>query len=109
MPKLDMMEDNVVDFIDIWKVGIGMLGEQGAESIHTTFNQLTYTYANMMNDVEWLKCVAMENNRQMFPDNVALLTHPIKKRRNMQDNYLPVLYTHPSHFLSLLFTLFYVH
>ena len=45
-PKLHMIEGhvNVVDFIGEWGVGIGMLGEQGAESIHTVFNQLARTY-----------------------------------------------------------------
>ena len=42
-PKLHMMEDHVVDFVSQWRVGIGMLGEQGAESIHTVFNQLGQT------------------------------------------------------------------
>ena len=51
-PKLHMMEDHVVDFVGEWGICIGMLGEQGAESIHTVFNQLARTYANITNGVE---------------------------------------------------------
>ena len=39
-PKLHMLEDFVVDFISQWRVGSGKMGEQGAGSIHTVFNQL---------------------------------------------------------------------
>ncbi len=42
-PKLHMVEDHIVDFIRRWRVGLGMLGEQGAESIHARFNQLERT------------------------------------------------------------------
>ena len=34
-PKLHMIEDHVVDFISQWRVRFGMIGEQGAESIHS--------------------------------------------------------------------------
>lgn len=43
-PKLHMVEDHIVPFIQQWGIGIGMLGEQGAESIHARFNQLERTY-----------------------------------------------------------------
>ena len=79
-PKLPMIEDYVVDFIDIWRVGIGMLGEQGAESIHTTFNLLARTYANMTNGVEQLKSVVKEHYRQICPNNIALQP-PIKRKK----------------------------
>ena len=54
-PKLHMMEDHVVDFISQWRVGLGMMGGQGAESIHTVFNQLNRTYANITNKVARFK------------------------------------------------------
>ncbi len=42
-PKLHMVEDHIVNFIRRWRVGLGMLGEQGAESIHARFNQFERT------------------------------------------------------------------
>lgn len=46
-PKLHMLEDHVVDFLRKWKVGLGFLGEQGAESIHARFNSIRRNYVNM--------------------------------------------------------------
>ena len=92
------MEDHVVDFIDIWRVGIGMLGEEGAESIHTTFNQLTRNYTNMMNGVEQLKSerynVVMEHYQQICPDNFALQPPPVKRmKKKARQLFASALYT----------------
>ena len=35
-----------VDWLDQWQVGIGLMGEQGAEAIHAYFNNLKVTYRN---------------------------------------------------------------
>jgi hypothetical protein len=43
-PKLHMLEDHVVPFIRQWRVGLGMMSEQGAESIHARFNALERTF-----------------------------------------------------------------
>ena len=42
-PKLHMLEDHATDFVEKWKTGFGMYGEQGGESIHNEFNQLKVT------------------------------------------------------------------
>ena len=39
-PKLHILEDHMVNFLRNWRVGCGLLGEQGAESIHKVYNQL---------------------------------------------------------------------
>ena len=38
-PKLHMLEDHVVPFLQRWNLGFGFLGEQNAESIHAQFNR----------------------------------------------------------------------
>lgn len=43
------MEDHIVPFVKKWKVGPGMMGEHGGESIHHLFNELKQRYANMPN------------------------------------------------------------
>ena len=70
-----------MDFISKWGVGLGMLGEQGAESIHTIFNQLRRTYANMPNRVAQLKSIVTEHHRQVCPDNRAQKVPPLKRRK----------------------------
>ena len=47
-PKLHSLEDHVVSFVRKWKVGPGMMGEHGAESIHHLFNKLGERYCGMM-------------------------------------------------------------
>ena len=39
-PKLHILEDHMVNFLRKCRVGCGLLGEQGAESIHKVYNQL---------------------------------------------------------------------
>ena len=74
-----MLEEHVVPFIRQWRVGLGMLEEQGVEGIHARFNNLERTYSNMSNHVERLKCVVAEHWRQVCPANV-FLQPPVQKR-----------------------------
>ena len=37
---IHILEDHMVNFLLNWRVGCGLLGEQGAESIHKVYNQL---------------------------------------------------------------------
>ena len=39
-PKLHMLEVHMVPLINKWHYGMGFMGEQGAESIHTSFNAI---------------------------------------------------------------------
>ncbi len=43
-PKLHMLEDHTIPFLKKWGVGLGFLGEHGAESIHARFNSLRRTF-----------------------------------------------------------------
>ena len=44
-PKMHILEEHVVLFIQKWRVGLSMMGEQGAESIYARFNALERTYS----------------------------------------------------------------
>ena len=80
-----MMEDHVVDFISQWRVGLGMMGEQGAESIHTVFNQLNRTYANITNKVAKLKSMMTEHHRQICPENSIYRVPPAKRKKLVRE------------------------
>ena len=82
-PKLHMIEDHVVPFLQQWKVGLGMLGEQGAEGIHVHFNQLEQTYCNMANGVERLCAMVVDHFQQVCPENVAL-EPPVTTRKKSE-------------------------
>ena len=79
-----MIEDHVVPFLQQWKVGLGMLGEQGAEGIHARFNQLEQTYCNMANGVERLRAMVADHFRQVCPENIAL-EPPVMKRKKREE------------------------
>ena len=70
-PKLHMIEDHMVDFLRKWRVGCGLLGEQGAESIHIKFNELHRNYSNIRNSEDRLRQVTLEHHRRTSP----LLNH----------------------------------
>lgn len=82
-PKLHMMEDHIVPFLRQWKRGLGLLGEQGAESIHARFNNIRANYSNMHNRVERLECIMKEHFSQVCPENIIRLP-PVKKRKAVE-------------------------
>ena len=56
--KLHMLEDHMMPFLKLWKgVGFGLMGEQGAESIHADLNNLK----RMPDSVERLRCTIKEH------------------------------------------------
>ncbi len=57
LPKMHLLEDHVVPWLRRWHVGFGFMGEQGAESIHCSFNQLTRAYMGVRGCVDQFKLV----------------------------------------------------
>uniref|UniRef100_A0A7M5XJ63 Uncharacterized protein n=1 Tax=Clytia hemisphaerica TaxID=252671 RepID=A0A7M5XJ63_9CNID len=51
-PKLHLLEDHAVNFMEKWGSSFGIYGEQGADSIHKTFNEMKTKYHSMKNDVQ---------------------------------------------------------
>ena len=84
-PKLHMLEDHVIEFIQRWKVGLGLMGEQGAESIHARFNQIERAYANMPNGVDRLTATMKEHFREVCPENIVRQPLPKKYKKAKDD------------------------
>jgi hypothetical protein len=80
LPKMHMLEEHVVPWLRKWHVGFGLLGEQGVESIHKHFNQLTRTYKSVPEQVDQLRTLMTEHLLHIAPEHVAA-TPDIKKRR----------------------------
>ncbi len=79
LPKMHLMEDHAVAWIRKWHLGFGAMGEQGAESIHASFNGIERSFANMIhNKVDRLRSVMREHHLRVSPTNLALLP-PVKK------------------------------
>ena len=81
LPKQHMLEDHVIPWLEKWKVGFGCMGEQGAESIHASFNNVERVYASTANRVQRLQGVLQHHYLQFNPDNVSLKPSPAKKKK----------------------------
>ena len=81
-PKLHMLEDHLVPFLKNWHIGLGFLGEQGAESVHSHFNKISRNYANMPNSVQRLENIMAEHLRQVCPDNIIRKPPPKKRAKS---------------------------
>ena len=57
-------------------MGFGLLGEQGAESIHAKFNRLGLVFAPIRDRVENLLCIVKEHLLSIEPQLVAAIPPP---------------------------------
>ena len=83
-PKLHMMEDHVVPFLQRWKVGFGFLGEEGAESIHARFNSIRKNFSNMPNKVVRLQAILNAHLTEVCPELIVNVKYPAPKKRNFK-------------------------
>ena len=80
-----MLEDHIVHWIKKWQVGCGMMGEQGAESLHAQFNTTERAYNNMKDRVQRLIVVLQAHHLQLMPANTSLEPPLLKKRRTKKE------------------------
>ncbi len=73
---MHMLESHVVEWLREWKVGLGLMGEQGAESIHNYFNNLKVSYRNR------LRCMMKQHFVHIAPSNVAVQTTTCEKAKD---------------------------
>ena len=78
-PKMYLLEEHTVPFIQRSGHGFEVYGEQGAESIHPTFNQLKTTYGRMKPNVRRLNTVMTAHLVATHPD-VKSLKPPVPRR-----------------------------
>ena len=79
LPKMHMLEDHVIPFLKKWKVGLGFLGEQGAESVHARFNSIRKNYVNIPSRLKQLEAIMKEHFCQICPDNIVRQPLPEKR------------------------------
>ena len=84
LPKMHMLEEHVIPWLKEWHVGFGMMGEQGAESIHKYFNTLAHRFNSTPKSVERLKLMLEAHLLHIVPVNVAAKP-PIKRRKIAQE------------------------
>ena len=80
-PKMHM---NLIPQVQKWKFAMGFLGEQGAESIHASFNSIERSYVSIPNKVDRLLRVMQEHLLRIDPENQYLAPQPPKKKKKKQ-------------------------
>ena len=81
LPKMHIMEDHVIDWLLRWHLGAGLMGEQGAESLHAHLMRLERTYQGVANEVDRLKYIFKEHILESAPSLVTLRPPPAKRRK----------------------------
>ena len=80
--KMHLLEDHAVQWANANHVGFGLLGEQGAESIHAKFNRLALAYAPIRDRVKNLQCIVKEHLLSIEPQLLAAIPPPAKRIKN---------------------------
>ena len=83
-PKMHMLEEHVLPFIKKWKIGLGMYGEQGGESIHPEFNELRRIYSSVPSNKDRVKFMMEQHHMKVRP--VAQKIVPAIKKRKFTKN-----------------------
>ena len=80
-PKLHLLESHVVSSIKRFGVGLGMLGEQGGESLHAEFNLLATTFSSVVRDLDRLKMIVHQHCMTTLPQQLAKVLATKHRRR----------------------------
>ena len=59
--KVHILEHHMLDCIRSHLAGCGLMGEQGADSIHSQFNSLAAKYKTIPDPIDRLKCIMKEH------------------------------------------------
>jgi len=76
LPKMHILEDHVIPWMRRWHIGAGLMGEQGAESIHAHFNRIEMQYNGIVNPLDRLRYVFNEHNVESTPGLNTLRPEP---------------------------------
>ena len=79
LPKMHILEDHVVPWLSRWNIGAGLMGEQGAESLHAHVHKLESNFATIPNKLDRLKYIFDTYNLETAPALLSL--KPEIKRR----------------------------
>ncbi len=84
LPKMHLLEDHMMEWLGMYYLGAGLMGEQGAESIYAHLNNLEGRYPKIVNKVERIKYIFNMYNLETEPSLHALQPKP-KRRRRKED------------------------
>ena len=65
--KMHLLEDHMMDWLSKHQAGCGLMGEQGAGSIHAKFNSLARTYSRIRDPKVKLNSIMKEHYLNVSP------------------------------------------
>lgn len=80
LPKMHIMEDHVIPWLRRFHIGAGLMGEQGAESIHARMMKLERDFQGIKDDLDRLKYIVSEQALYTAP-SLSALRPPVKRRK----------------------------
>ena len=86
LPKMHIMEEHVVPWVKRWRLGSGLMGEQGAESIHAHLMKLERIHQGIPNPVDRLKYIFKEYILECAPSLTGLRPKGTKRSRRSPDS-----------------------
>ena len=75
---MHMLEEHVIAWLRRWKIGFGLMGEQGAESIHAYFNVI---HRGTGDPVLKLKQMMKDHLLHIAPANIDAKPEPKKRKQ----------------------------
>ena len=78
--KMHILECHTVEWLSQHQAGCGLMGGQGAESIHAKFNSLKRTYCGIRNPLDKLKSIMTEHYLKVSP-HLSAAVPPVEKRK----------------------------
>ena len=87
LPKMHILEDHTIAWLRRWKIGAGLMGEQGAESIHAHLHRLEAQYSGIVNPLDRLRYIVNQHNIDAAPtlNSLKPLAKKYKKRSRDED------------------------
>ena len=82
-PKLHLLESHVVPSIRRLGMGLGLLAEQGSETIHAKFNSLNRDYHAIPNRLQRLRAVAEQHLVGTLPQHESIHPKQTRKRKSL--------------------------
>ncbi len=82
LPKMHVLEEHTVPWMRRWHIGAGMMGEQGAESIHAHFQHLERIYAGIPNALKRMEWLMKEHYIETDPSTASLCPEVKRRKKN---------------------------
>ena len=82
-PKMHIIEDHMVPWLKRWRLGSGLMGEQGTESIHAHLMKLERTHQGIPNELDCFRYIVKECMLESDPSLTTCLTAAVIQRGSL--------------------------